>query len=86
MAFAILYYIVTVMQIKLVVVILDWKWLLVAEGDVGGKGDTWMGDLWFAELKANVPKRNREPKLTSARILFHLLFHCSYNLSSMHDG
>ena len=57
-----------------------------AEGESGEKGDTWMGDLWFAERKAHVPKINREPKLTSARILFHLLFHCLYNLSNMHDG
>ena len=44
------------------------------EGEGGGKGGTWMGDLWFAERKAHVPKINREPKLRSARILFHLLF------------
>ena len=50
------------------------------------KGDTWMGDLWFAERKANVSEKNRQPKLTSAIFLFHFLFHCLYNLSSMHDG
>ena len=41
--------------------------MLSAEGEGGGKEDTWMGDLCFAERKAHVAKINREPKLTSAR-------------------
>ena len=42
------------------------------EGEGGVRGDTWMGDLWFAERKANISKINRQPKLTSARIFFPL--------------
>ena len=38
------------------------------EGKGGVRGDTWMGDMWFAERKANVSKINRQPKLRSARI------------------
>ena len=43
-----------------------------AEGEGGEKGDTWMGDLWFAERKANVSKTNRQQKLISARIFIPL--------------
>ena len=54
----------TVMQINLVVVILDCRdGLSSVEGEGGVRGDTWMGDLWFAERKANVSKKNRRPKL-----------------------
>ena len=42
------------------------------EGEGGVRGDTWMGDLWFAERKANVSKKNRQPKLISARIFISL--------------
>ena len=47
-----------------------------------------MGDQWFAERKANVSKKNRQPKLISHLqvFLFHFLFRCLYNLSRMHDG
>ena len=42
------------------------------EGKGGVRGDPWMGDLWFAGQKANVSKKNRQPKLTSARIFIPL--------------
>ena len=42
------------------------------EGEGGVRGDTWMGDLWFAERKANVSNKNRQPKLISARIFISL--------------
>ena len=42
------------------------------EGKGGVRGDTWMGDLWFAERMANVSKKNRQPKLISARIFISL--------------
>ena len=39
---------------------------LSAEGEGGGREDTWMGDLWFAERKAHVPKLLRaKPKHAS---------------------
>ena len=61
------------MQIKLLVVILDCgDGLSSVEGKGGVRGDTWMGDLWFAERKANVSNINRQPKLTSARIFISL--------------
>ena len=49
-----------------------WRWLVVCRRKGGVRGDTWMGDLWFVERKANVSNINRQPKLTSARIFISL--------------